>query len=144
MSVPLALPLGSSQLRKGMKGTSEEEVELVLDKVVMLFRYLQEKDVFEKYYKQHLAKRLLGGRSVSDDAERSMIGKLKIECGYQYGPPLRTSHCHVACLFTRSPMATWHALRTSHVGVVGLLTHLCHWQVHLQARGHVHGHEGLR
>jgi len=72
------------QLRKGMKGTSEEEVEVTLDKVVMLFRYLQEKDVFEKYYKQHLAKRLLGGRSVSDDAERSMITKLKQECGYQY------------------------------------------------------------
>ena len=50
----------------------------------MLFRYLHEKDVFEKYYKQHLAKRLLGGRSISDDAERSMIGKLKVECGYQY------------------------------------------------------------
>ena len=45
------------QLRKGLKGTSEEEMEAVLDKVVMLFRYLQEKDVFEKYYKQHLAKR---------------------------------------------------------------------------------------
>jgi cullin 3 len=72
------------QLRKGMKGTSEEEVEVILEKVVMLFRYLQEKDVFEKYYKQHLAKRLLGGRSVSDDAERSMIAKLKHECGYQY------------------------------------------------------------
>jgi len=72
------------QLRKGLKGTSEEEVEQVLEKVVMLFRYLQEKDVFEKYYKQHLAKRLLGGRSVSDDAERSMIGKLKHECGYQF------------------------------------------------------------
>ena len=46
--------------------------------VVMLFRYLQEKDVFEKYYKQHLAKRLLGGRTVSDDGERSMITKLKV------------------------------------------------------------------
>jgi hypothetical protein len=45
------------QLRKGLKGTSEEEMETVLEKVVMLFRYLQEKDVFEKYYKQHLAKR---------------------------------------------------------------------------------------
>ena len=72
------------QLRKGMKNTSEDDVETILDKVVMLFRYLQEKDVFEKYYKQHLAKRLLGQRSVSEDAERSMIGKLKIECGYQY------------------------------------------------------------
>ena len=31
------------QMRKGMKGTSEEEVDTILDKVVMLFRYLQEK-----------------------------------------------------------------------------------------------------
>ena len=38
-------------------------MEAVLDRVMMLFRYLQEKDVFEKYYKQHLAKRLLSGRT---------------------------------------------------------------------------------
>ncbi len=30
-----------------------------------LCRYLQEKDLFEKYYKQHLSKRLLAGRIVS-------------------------------------------------------------------------------
>ena len=41
---------------------------MVLDKGIMLFRFLQEKDVFEKYYKQHLAKRLLHGRSSSVDA----------------------------------------------------------------------------
>ena len=72
------------KLRKGLKGVSEEDVEIVLDKVMMLFRYLQEKDVFEKYYKQHLAKRLLAGKTVSDDAERSLIVKLKTECGYQF------------------------------------------------------------
>lgn len=72
------------KLRKGLKGVSEEDVEIVLDKVMMLFRYLQEKDVFEKYYKQHLAKRLLSSKSVSDDAERSLILKLKTECGYQF------------------------------------------------------------
>ena len=72
------------KLRKGLKGVSEEDVEIVLDKVMMLFRYLQEKDVFEKYYKQHLAKRLLSGKTVSDDAERSLIVKLKTECGYQF------------------------------------------------------------
>lgn len=72
------------KLRKGLKGVSEEDVETVLDKVMMLFRYLQEKDVFEKYYKQHLAKRLLSGKTVSDDAERSLIVKLKTECGYQF------------------------------------------------------------
>ncbi|KAK9675872.1 hypothetical protein RND81_11G037400 [Saponaria officinalis] len=72
------------KLRKGLKGVSEEDVEVVLDKVMMLFRYLQEKDVFEKYYKQHLAKRLLSGKTISDDAERSLIVKLKTECGYQF------------------------------------------------------------
>ncbi|KAF5741594.1 cullin-3A [Tripterygium wilfordii] len=72
------------KLRKGLKGVSEEDAEIILDKVMMLFRYLQEKDVFEKYYKQHLAKRLLSGKTVSDDAERSLIVKLKTECGYQF------------------------------------------------------------
>lgn len=72
------------KLKKGLKGISEEEVDQILDKVMMLFRFIQEKDVFEKYYKQHLAKRLLLGRSVSDDAERNMITKLKTECGYQF------------------------------------------------------------
>ncbi|MFS8017275.1 putative cullin protein, neddylation [Helianthus anomalus] len=72
------------KLRKGLKGVSEEDVETLLDKVMTLFRYLQEKDVFEKYYKQHLAKRLLFNKSVSEDAERSLILKLKTECGYQF------------------------------------------------------------
>lgn len=44
----------------------------------MLFRYLRDKDLFERYYKQHLAKRLLFNRSVSDDAERGMLSKLKV------------------------------------------------------------------
>lgn len=72
------------KLRKGLKGVSEEDVELILDKVMMLFRYLQEKDVFEKYYKQHLAKRLLSGKDSLDDAEKSLVLKLKTECGYQF------------------------------------------------------------
>ena len=78
------------KLRKGLKGVSEEDVEKVLDRVMMLFRYLQEKDIFEKYYKQHLSRRLLGGRTVSDDAERSLIVKLKYECGYQFTSKLES------------------------------------------------------
>ncbi|KAJ4746042.1 Cullin family protein [Rhynchospora pubera] len=71
-------------LRKGVKGASDDDVDQVLDRVLVLFRYLQEKDVFEKYYKQHLAKRLLSAKSVSEEAERGMILKLKTECGYQF------------------------------------------------------------
>lgn len=72
------------KLKKGSKGLSEQEVETILDKTMVLFRYLQEKDVFERYYKQHLAKRLLLNKSVSDDAEKNMISKLKTECGCQF------------------------------------------------------------
>jgi cullin 3 len=57
---------------------SEQEIEAVLDKAMVMFRFLQEKDVFERYYKQHLAKRLLLNKSVSDDCEKNMISKLKV------------------------------------------------------------------
>ena len=60
------------------------EVDAILDKTITVFRFISEKDVFEKYYKGHLAKRLLLGRSVSDDAERGMLSKLKVECGVQF------------------------------------------------------------
>ncbi|CAH0389373.1 unnamed protein product [Bemisia tabaci] len=72
------------KLKKGGKGMTEQEIETILDKTMVLFRFLQEKDVFERYYKQHLAKRLLLNKSVSDDSEKSMISKLKTECGCQF------------------------------------------------------------
>ncbi|XP_046579231.1 LOW QUALITY PROTEIN: cullin-3-A-like [Haliotis rubra] len=72
------------KLKKGVKGMTEQEIENVLDKSMVLFRYLQEKDVFERYYKQHLARRLLLNKSVSDDSEKNMISKLKTECGCQF------------------------------------------------------------
>ncbi|KAK3583652.1 hypothetical protein CHS0354_021390 [Potamilus streckersoni] len=72
------------KLKKGVKGMTEQEIEAVLDKSMVLFRFLQEKDVFERYYKQHLARRLLLNKSVSDDSEKNMISKLKTECGCQF------------------------------------------------------------
>ncbi|OAE23478.1 hypothetical protein AXG93_285s1350 [Marchantia polymorpha subsp. ruderalis] len=63
------------KLRAGNKGTSEEELEGTLDKVLVLFRFIQGKDVFEAFYKKDLAKRLLLGKSASIDAEKSMISK---------------------------------------------------------------------
>lgn len=63
---------------------TDDEIELVLDRTITLFRFITEKDAFERYYKGHLARRLLSGRSVSDDAERGMLAKLKVECGFQF------------------------------------------------------------
>lgn len=71
-------------LKKGLKGKSENEVDAVLDKAITLFRYITDKDVFERYYKKHLSRRLLMGRSISHDAEKQMIGKLKMEVGFAF------------------------------------------------------------
>jgi hypothetical protein len=45
------------------------------------FRFIHGKDVFEAFYKKDLAKRLLVGKSASVDSEKSMLSKLKAECG---------------------------------------------------------------
>ena len=48
------------------------------------YAWLQGKDVFEAFYKQDLARRLLLGRSLSLDAEKLAVSKLKAECGSQF------------------------------------------------------------
>lgn len=68
-------------LKKGIKGKTETEVDTLLDKGIHLLRYIQDKDLFERYYKKHLSRRLLMKRSVSRDAERQMISKMKLEVG---------------------------------------------------------------
>ena len=68
-------------MKKGIKGKTENEVDDILDKGVTLLRYIQDKDMFERYYKKHLSRRLLMKRSVSMDVERQMISKMKMEVG---------------------------------------------------------------
>ncbi|KAL9183407.1 hypothetical protein ACHAXT_005194 [Thalassiosira profunda] len=71
-------------LRTGLRGADERRVSHELDRAIVIFRYLADKDVFEAYYKNHLAKRLLGNKSGSEEAERAMVSLLKAECGYQF------------------------------------------------------------
>ncbi|GMH92085.1 hypothetical protein TrVE_jg8901 [Triparma verrucosa] len=70
-------------LQKNRKKT-EGELEKELKDVMTLFRYLQDKDVFEEFYKNLLSKRLLGDKSSSVDLERFFISELKTECGSGY------------------------------------------------------------
>jgi len=72
-----------SKLRTGKssKSYNDSELDIGLDKVMQIFRYINGKDVFEAFYKKDLAKRLLLNISKSVDAEKSMIAKLKTECG---------------------------------------------------------------
>ncbi|ORX96044.1 cullin 4 [Basidiobolus meristosporus CBS 931.73] len=73
-----------SKLRSGNKTATDEELENILDNVLILFRFIQGKDVFEAFYKRDLAKRLLLNKSASFDAEKSMLSKLKTECGASF------------------------------------------------------------
>lgn len=71
-------------LKKGIKGKTESEVDTLLDNGITLLRYIKDKDLFETYYKKHLSRRLLMKRAASMDAERQMISKMKMEVGNQF------------------------------------------------------------
>jgi cullin 1 len=51
---------------------------------MVIFKYLEEKDVFQTFYSTKLSKRLIHSVSASDEAEASMISKLKEACGFEY------------------------------------------------------------
>ncbi|KAG6848747.1 hypothetical protein H0H93_014413 [Arthromyces matolae] len=88
-------------LRKSNKMAEEEDLEGALNRVVrifflptptssevcrkmILFKYLEDKDVFQTFYSTKLSKRLIHGVSASDESEASMISKLKEACGFEY------------------------------------------------------------
>lgn len=62
----------------------DSEINAQLDQVLDLFRFVHGKAVFEAFYKKDLARRLLMSRSASADAERSMLARLKTECGAEF------------------------------------------------------------
>ncbi|CEI94595.1 hypothetical protein RMCBS344292_08804 [Rhizopus microsporus] len=76
-------------LKKSAKNPEEEELEDVLNNVMTVFKYVEDKDVFQKFYSKMLAKRLVNGTSASDDSEGSMISKLKEACGFEYTSKLQ-------------------------------------------------------
>ena len=63
--------------------TTNQQYKNVLQWVVLyfqmiVFKYIEDKDVFQRFYSKMLAKRLVHHMSASDDAEASMISKLKV------------------------------------------------------------------
>uniref|UniRef100_A0A452EF28 Cullin-2 n=1 Tax=Capra hircus TaxID=9925 RepID=A0A452EF28_CAPHI len=67
-------------LKKSAKGMTENEVEDKLTSFITVFKYIDDKDVFQKM----LAKRLIHGLSMSMDSEEAMTNKLKQACGYEF------------------------------------------------------------
>lgn len=68
---------------------------------MILFKYIEDKDVFQSFYTTKLSKRLIHGVSASDEAEASMISKLKEACGFEYTNKLQrmfTGKCRLSSL----------------------------------------------
>jgi len=70
--------------KSSAKMNEEDNMEALLSQVMTVFKYIEDKDVFQKFYSRMLAKRLVQSTSASDDAETTMISKLKEACGFEY------------------------------------------------------------
>jgi cullin 3 len=68
-------------MKKGIKDKSEEEIDVILNKAIDLLKYIADKDLFERYYKKHLSRRLLLNKSQSIDVEKQLVSKMKFELG---------------------------------------------------------------
>ena len=80
-----------SLVQGGSEKLSDEEIEATLEKVVRLLAYISDKDLFAEFFRKKLARRLLQEKSSSDEHERSILTRLKEQCGAQFtskaGPP---------------------------------------------------------
>lgn len=71
-------------LKNGIRGKTEAEVDESMEKAIVLVRFLQDRDMFQRYYQKHLARRLLHGKSESEDAEKQLISRMKQEIGSHF------------------------------------------------------------
>ena len=71
-------------MQGGSEKLSDEAIEDTLEKVVKLLAYISDKDLFSEFYRKKLSRRLLFDKSSSDDHERSILTRLKQQCGAQF------------------------------------------------------------
>jgi cullin 2 len=71
-------------LQKGIKGQSETDVQDQLQHAIALLDYIEDKDVFERFYARALARRLIFGQSQSMELEEMVVSRLKEKCGSEY------------------------------------------------------------
>ena len=57
----------------GQAGISDESLISIIKEVLILFRIVKAKDIFEEFYQRGLSRRLLLKKSASYDSEKMMI-----------------------------------------------------------------------
>lgn len=88
-------------MRRGQGTSSDKAFEELLDSVLGLYRFTDDKDVFRTFHHRQLAKRLLLGKSASDDFEAAMLKKLKER------KPLMTFQCVLRLMLNRIRPGVW-------------------------------------
>ena len=76
-----------------------------------IFKYIEEKDVFQTFYSTKLSKRLIYSLSESDEAEASMILKLKEACGSKYTIKLQHMFTGMFLSFVKCEVITHQCCR---------------------------------
>ncbi|KAL8425831.1 hypothetical protein Efla_004330 [Eimeria flavescens] len=72
-------------LRKaGGERMGDDDIEECLMKVVEIFNYVTDKDLFAEQYRTQLGRRLLHETSASLELERLLIAKLRLKCGAHF------------------------------------------------------------
>lgn len=72
---------GSNYINKSL---TETEIDEKLSLSIIVFKYIDDKDIFQKFYSKNMARRLIFSQLASMEAEESMINKLKQVCGYEF------------------------------------------------------------
>ncbi|EGT41413.1 CBN-CUL-6 protein [Caenorhabditis brenneri] len=70
--------------KKSAKMPDEDQMDVLQSRVIVIFKYLEDKDIFLKFYTKMFSKRLINELSASDEAEQSFISKLTTCCGFEY------------------------------------------------------------
>jgi cullin 1 len=92
-----------------MKSTSisSDELDAILQKVVALFVYIQDKDLFQEFYRKQMSKRLLMSKTDNDN-EKLLISKLKLKMGAPYTSKLEGMiHDKSVSAETQQKFMTW-------------------------------------
>lgn len=79
----------SSSSTGSSRNLTESDIDEKLSQSIIVFKYIDDKDVFQKFYSKNMAKRIILAQIASMDAEESMINKLKQVCGYEYTAKLQ-------------------------------------------------------
>lgn len=58
--------------------TTETEIDAKLAKSITIFKYIEDKDIYQKFFSRNLAKRLIHEQSQSMECEEAMINRLKV------------------------------------------------------------------